>query len=136
MSFYAFNPLAGGWLTGRYTRATTNDSLEPGSRFDEQRIQGKMYRARFWNEEYWTALEGLRAVKGEMRESEIALRWIMHHGALKAEMGDKVIIGASSDAQLRQNLEDFEKGELDGHILEALDKGWEGCRGKAWKYFH
>jgi len=37
MSFYAFNPLAGGWLTSRYKRETQNDALEAGSRFDANR---------------------------------------------------------------------------------------------------
>ena len=135
MSFYAFNPLAGGWLTSRYHR-DTHDAVEPGSRFDPNRLQGKMYRARYWNDSFFSALELIRDAKGELRESEIALRWMMHHSQLKAELGDKVIIGASSNAQLEQNLEDLEKGTLPEDILQALDKGWEMCRGVTWKYFH
>jgi aflatoxin B1 aldehyde reductase len=134
MAFYAYNPLAGGWLTDRYHRDST--TIEPGSRFDANKLQGKMYRARYWNDEFFGALDVLREVKGEMRESEIALRWIMHHSQLKKEYGDKVIIGASSEGQLRQNLEDFEKGELKEDVLEALDKGWGMCRGITGKYFH
>jgi aflatoxin B1 aldehyde reductase len=136
IAFYAYNPLAGGWLTDRYHREVDNASLEAGSRFDANRWQGKMYRARYWNDEFFTALETLRAAKGELRESEIALRWMMHHSQLKKEFGDKVIIGASSKAQLEQNLQDFEKGPLDEEILKALDKGWEGVRGITGRYFH
>jgi aflatoxin B1 aldehyde reductase len=133
MAFYAYNPLAGGWLTDRYHRDAT---AEPGSRFDANRLQGKMYRARFWNEEFLGALHVLREAKGELRESEIALRWMMHHSLLRKECGDKVIIGASSEKQLVQNLEDFEKGGLDGDVIQALDKGWAMCRGISGKYFH
>ncbi|KAH7078391.1 NADP-dependent oxidoreductase domain-containing protein [Paraphoma chrysanthemicola] len=136
IAFYAYNPLAGGWLTGRYARDLDNAALEPGSRFDANRWQGKMYRARWWKDEFFTALEGLREVKGELRESEVALRWMMHHSLLKRELGDKVIIGASSKEQLEMNLTDFEKGPLDEGLLRALDKGWEGARGITWKYFH
>jgi aflatoxin B1 aldehyde reductase len=135
MSFYAFNPLAGGWLTDRYHRDTSDASLEPGSRFDANKAQGKMYRARYWNDEFFGALDKLRDAKGELRESEIALRWMMHHSQLKNEYGDKVIIGASSEKQLVQNLEDFEKGELGEDVLKALDQGW-GCKGIAGKYYH
>jgi aflatoxin B1 aldehyde reductase len=71
-----------------------------------------------------------------LRESEIALRWMMHHSQLKKEHGDKVIIGASNEKQLAQNLEDFEKGELSEDVLKALDQGWVGCKGIATKYFH
>lgn len=100
-----------------------------------------MYRARYWNDSFFTALEGLRAALGEkgdrkLRESEVALRWMMWHSQLKAEFGDKVIIGASSREQLEMNLGDFEKGELEEGVLAALNKGWDGCRGVTWKYFH
>jgi aryl-alcohol dehydrogenase-like predicted oxidoreductase len=37
MSFYAFNPLAGGWLTSRYKRDTQDGDVEAGSRFDPNR---------------------------------------------------------------------------------------------------
>jgi aflatoxin B1 aldehyde reductase len=137
MAFYAFNPLAGGWLTSRYHRDSDSGSaIEPGSRFDPNRWQGKMYRARYWNDEFFTALDMLRAAKGELTESEIALRWMMHHSQLRAEHGDKVIIGASSKEQLEMNLGDFEKGELEEDVTGALNKGWEVCRGVTGKYFH
>lgn len=138
ISFYAFNPLAGGYLTGRYHRDMKDEEVEEGSRFDAKRVVGKMYRARFWNESFWGALEGVREETGkvEMRESEAALRWLMHHSKLERRFGDKVIIGASSEEQLRQNMEDFEKGPLGEGVLGAFDRGWEMCRGVTWKYFH
>ncbi|KAF2030339.1 Aldo/keto reductase [Setomelanomma holmii] len=136
IAFYAYNPLAGGWLTDRYHRDVQDSALESGSRFDANRLQGKMYRARYWNPQFFDALDTLRAVKGSLCESEIALRWMMHHSQLKSEHGDKVIIGASSKVQLEQNLQDFEKGELSADVLQALDKGWEGVRGITGKYFH
>ena len=61
---------------------------------------------------------------------------MMHHSQLKAEYGDKVIIGASSKEQLEMNLFDFEKEGLGQEVLEALEKGWEGTRGVTGKYFH
>lgn len=138
IAFYAFNPLAGGYLTDRYHRDTADAEVEPGSRFDPKRLQGKMYRARYWNDAFFDALEMLRPVlkKHGIRESEAALRWMMHHSALKRENGDKVIIGASSQKQLEMNLKDFEAGELPKDVVEAFDKGWEICRGVTWKYFH
>jgi aflatoxin B1 aldehyde reductase len=103
-------------------------------------MQGKMYRARFWNDEFFTAIEDLReALKREgsgKTESETALRWMMHHSQLKREFGDKVIIGASSKQQLEMNLKDFEKGALAEEVVQVLEKGWTGTRGVAWKYFH
>lgn len=60
----------------------------------------------------------------------------MHHSQLSRELGDKVIIGASSEEQLRMNLEDFEKGELSEQVLDAFDEGWKGVEGVTWRYFH
>ncbi|KAF9735040.1 hypothetical protein PMIN06_000813 [Paraphaeosphaeria minitans] len=138
MSFYAFNPLAGGYLTDRYHRNIDDSSIEAGSRFDPSKLQGKMYRARYWNDEFFGALEILRtATKQEgIRESEAALRWMMHHSQLDRKFGDKVIIGASSEKQLQQNLGDFEKGSLPEGVLAAFDQGRDMCRGVTWKYFH
>jgi aflatoxin B1 aldehyde reductase len=137
MSFYAFNPLAGGWLTSRYKRDTQDSTIEAGSRFDPNRMQGKMYRARFWNDEFFTALEGLRAALPQgQTESETALRWMMHHSQLKKEFGDKVIIGASSLEQLEMNLKDFEKSGLSEEVVQALEEGWKRTRGVSWKYYH
>lgn len=58
-----------------------------------------------------------------MRLTEIALRWCQHHSILG--VGDGVILGASSAAQLKQNCEDSEKGPLPQDIVDALD---EACK--------
>jgi aflatoxin B1 aldehyde reductase len=43
IAFYQFNPVAGGFLTDRYQRESSQ--IEAGSRFDPNRTQGKSYRA-------------------------------------------------------------------------------------------
>ncbi|QDS68303.1 hypothetical protein FKW77_010668 [Venturia effusa] len=140
MAFYAYNPLAGGYLTDRYHRDDGEGMHEEGSRFDPKRWQGKMYRARYWNEEYFDALDLLRPVaeKHGFSEAECALRWMVHHSQLKREhgIGDAIIIGASSTAQLEENLENLEKGPLPDDVVKALDEGWAKVRGISWKYFH
>lgn len=139
ISFYAFNPLAGGYLTSRYTRGASPSHVEPGSRFDPAKLQGRMYRARYWNEAFFDALEGIvrpAVRRAGLREEEVALRWLMHHSELKREYGDKVIIGASSGAQLEANLGDLEKGRLQEDVVGGLDRAWAVTRGVAWKYFH
>ena len=98
IAFYAYNPLAGGYLTSRYRREDKDDKIEVGSRFDPSRWQGKGYRARYWRDEYFHALDLLRPVaeKHGLTESECALRWMNHHSLMKREHGDASIIGASS----------------------------------------
>lgn len=136
ISFYNYNPLAGGYLTDRYHRDDTEH--ESGSRFDPNKWQGKMYRGRYWNSQYFDALDILRPVakKHGLTEAECALRWMTHHSQLKRENGDAIIIGASSVKHIEQNLIDLEKPGLPNDVVEALDQGWEGCKAISQKYFH
>ncbi|KAG9126374.1 hypothetical protein FRC07_003680 [Ceratobasidium sp. 392] len=122
-----YNPLCGGWLTGRFK--TIADSAEPGSRFDSNRTdsQTKNYRARYWREEYFRALEIVdkAAQAHQLTIAECALRWVNHHSSLKPEYNDAVIIGASSQHHIESNLVDLEKGPLPTPVVEALDQAWE-----------
>lgn len=141
IAYFNYNPLAGGYLTDRYTRESRSgegEDIEEGSRFDPNRWQGKMYRARYWNEPYFEALDILRPVakKHGLTEAECALRWMTHHSQLKREYGDAIIIGASSTKHMEQNMIDLEKGPLPEEVVQALDLAWEKVRGIAWKYFH
>lgn len=92
---------------------------------------------------------------------ETALRWLVHHSALRMENtgrggetevngsgegtineekrgNDGIIIGASSVGQLRTNLLDIEKGPLPKEVVEILDKAWEVIRsaGNSPEYWH
>ncbi|TFK64070.1 Aldo/keto reductase [Pluteus cervinus] len=135
ISFYEFNPLGGGFFTGRYS--SIDDHPEAGSRFDPNRNQGKNYRNRYWNEAYFEALAPIRAVaeNHNLTLPEVALRWISHHSLMKREHGDAVLIGASSLAHIRQNLIDLEKGPLPDEVVKTLDDAWLKVQSHATKYF-
>ncbi|KAJ3865552.1 Aldo/keto reductase [Lentinula novae-zelandiae] len=136
ISFYAFNPLGGGFFTGRYS--SSEDDVGEGTRFDPSAVQGKLYRDRYWNKHYFEATSAIRAIgdANELSMAEIALRWLCHHSVLKREFGDSVLIGASSLKHVKQNLVDLEKGPLPENVIEALDKGWETVRPYASSYYH
>ncbi|KAJ5946753.1 Aldo/keto reductase [Penicillium verhagenii] len=136
ISFYCFNPLAGGLLTSRYTRDMTE--FEEGSRFDPKRMQGQLSQGRYFNKRFFDALEILRpiAAKHGLSETECALRWLSHHSVLKGEIGDGIIIGASNLKHLEQNLEALKKGPLPEEVVEAINEGWRVVRGKELIYWH
>ncbi|RPD53616.1 Aldo/keto reductase [Lentinus tigrinus ALCF2SS1-6] len=136
IAFYEFNPLGGGFFTGRYR--SLQDEVEPGSRFDPNKGQGRNYRARYWNEPYFRALSAMEAVaeKHNLTMAEIALRWISHHSLMKREYGDAVLIGASSTKHIEQNLIDLEKGPLPEEVLKVLDEAWLSVSPYATPYFH
>ncbi|TFY75656.1 hypothetical protein EWM64_g8357 [Hericium alpestre] len=159
ISFYEFNPLGGGFFTGRYS--SPNDQVEPGSRFDPSKSQGQRLALRttvrgeqriyaegalftrglprrYWKEPYFKALDTIRAVteKHGLTMSETALRWISHHSLMKREAGDSVIIGASSLNHIKQNLVDLEKGPLPEEVCKALDEAWISVQPYAANYWH
>ena len=135
IAFYMFSPVAGGMLTDKYQRDTTEH--EDGSRFDPKKMQGVKFRQRYWNETYFDALDAIRPVakKHEITTAEAAVRWATHHSALKKEYGDAIITGASSAAQLEENLTNLEKGPLPEDLVKAFDAGWETVKGVAGPYF-
>lgn len=136
ISLYAFQPLAGGFLTGRYTR--NQSEFEAGSRFDSTTIQGKLHQKRYWNDSYFDALEKIASVamSHDLTLGEVALRWLEHHSQLKEEMGDAIIVGASSVKHLEDNLVDLEKGPLPEEVVQAVEEAWPLVKGVAPNYFH
>jgi aflatoxin B1 aldehyde reductase len=136
ISLYAFQPLAGGFLTGRYKR--NQDHFEPGSRFDPGIAQGALHRGRYWNDAYFDALEAIEAAAGKhgLTVAECALRWVEHHSQMKSELNDAIIVGASSTRHLEGNLVDLEKGPLPEDVVEALEEAWMKVKAVAPKYWH
>jgi aflatoxin B1 aldehyde reductase len=136
ISLYAFQPLAGGFLTGRYKRQ--QNEFEPGSRFDPKIAQGALHQGRYWNDTYFDALELIEAAaeKHGLTVAEVALRWVEHHSQMKKELGDAIIVGASSTRHLEENLADLEKGPLPEDVVEALEAAWLKVKGVAPKYWH
>lgn len=138
IAFYEFNPVAGGMLTDKYQRTTSEAEVEAGSRFDPNRIQGTNYRRRYWKDAYFDALDVVRPVakKLGMTTAEAAERWVSHHSLMKRQHGDAVIIGASSAAQLEENLSNLEKGPLPEEMVKAFDEGWAIVKGSCSPYHH
>ncbi|KAF7351355.1 putative aldo keto reductase [Mycena sanguinolenta] len=135
ISFYVYNPLAGGFLTSRYTRDQTE--FDSGDRFNPDRPYAAGQRARFWSDANFKALELLRAAIAShgITESEAALRWLAHHSVLKKEFGDAIILGAGGKKHFEDNLEALDKGPLPADIVVALEAGWEETRTRPLTYY-
>ncbi|SCV68325.1 BQ2448_446 [Microbotryum intermedium] len=133
ISFYEFNPLAGGLFTGRYSGVDMQ--VENGSRFDPATGQGQNYRKRYFNDRYFEALALIEPIakKHDLTMCGVALRWINHHSLLKRNHGDQILIGASSHRHLEDNLIDLEKGPLPEEVVNILDEAWEIFRPVATK---
>lgn len=120
MRFYAFNPLAGGMLTGKHLHF--EDTPEPG-RF--ARLES--YRKRYWKQSYFDAVDEIRkACEAEnIPMAEAGYRWLCYHSMMDAAKDDGILLGASRQEQMTQNMAATTKGPLPQSVLDAMDAAWE-----------
>ena len=59
IAFYAYSPLGGGILTGKYQFQQQDDKKIPKGRFNGVGWD-KVYRDRYWKEEHFNAMETLK----------------------------------------------------------------------------
>jgi 1-deoxyxylulose-5-phosphate synthase len=113
----AYNPLAGGFLTGRY------QSLEappPGSRFSLGGATGPLYRERYWQQAQLDAVQELQKSLGRRGRSltQVAVAWVLAQPGITS-----AIVGASKPEQLDQSLGAVDL-RLEQDELEACNAAW------------
>ncbi|XP_023578231.1 aflatoxin B1 aldehyde reductase member 2 isoform X4 [Octodon degus] len=139
LRFYAFNPLAGGLLTGRYKYEDKNKK-QPVSRYFGCKWS-HVYMNRYWKEHHFKAValveKALQSAYGTSVPSmtSATLRWMYHHSQLQGAHGDAVILGMSSLEQLQQNLAAVEEGPLEPAVVEAFEQGWHLVAHECPNYF-
>ena len=108
-----YNPLAGGFLTGKHKREA---GPTPGTRFTLGSAAGR-YQDRYWHEREFDTVEALRPLAAEAGISltRLAVAWVLAHPAVTAP-----IIGASRPDQLDDVLPAVEK-DLGADIKARLD---------------
>lgn len=130
MRFYAFNPLAGGMLTGKHKQF--DSTPEPG-RF--ARLES--YRKRYWKQSYFDAVDEIRKAceDADIPMAEAAYRWLCFHSSMDASKEDGILLGASRQEQMTQNMAATKKGELPISITETMDAAWEIAKPDSPAYF-
>lgn len=130
ISFYAYNPLAGGLLTGKYKQL--KHQPESG-RF----YYNKKYLARYWKTDYFSVLDKLANTceKLDVTPTEVALRWMSHNSMMSPDHDDAIILGATKLNHLTENLVSTNGDPLPDEILQILDEGWGIIKPNCFKYF-
>ncbi|XP_051967372.1 aflatoxin B1 aldehyde reductase member 4-like [Xyrauchen texanus] len=129
MRFFAYNPLAGGLLTGKY-HYEDKEGVQPAGRFFGNNWAGA-YRDRYWKESHFKAIDvvhkALEAAYGSKKPTltSAAIRWMYHHSQLKGDLGDGVIIGMSTMDQLNENLTAAAEGPLKQEVVDAFKHAWD-----------
>ncbi|KAJ5126682.1 hypothetical protein N7448_007461 [Penicillium atrosanguineum] len=123
IAFYAYSPLAGGFLTGRATRGDVE-----GTRYaaDNQiaKNMNAMYDKPDMHEAMTDLLDTIEPL--QISGSEACLRWLYYHSILRES--DGVILGASKVPQIVQNANDVSKGLLPLEVVHKIDTLWEKIR--------
>lgn len=122
MSFYAYSPIAGGFLT-----KTKQDIQDRKGRFDPETPLGQMYTNLYSKPSYLEALQEWSDIAQEegIPKAELAYRWVAYNSSLKPEYGDGIIVGASSMEQLEQTLKSCNKGPLSEKAVKRIDEVWK-----------
>jgi aryl-alcohol dehydrogenase (NADP+) len=120
LGLVAYNPLAGGLLTGKYKKG---EQPRAGTRFGLK----ENYRNRYWHDRLFDAVEGLRRIGDGAGLSllDLSFRWLLTQPDLTC-----LILGASSTDQLRANLAAC-TGGLPVAVLQSCDEIWQELRGAA-----
>jgi aryl-alcohol dehydrogenase-like predicted oxidoreductase len=119
----AYNPLAGGLLTGKHR---LGQRPAPNSRFSAE-----YYQSRYWNATQFHAVERLRGIAADSGLSLLALsyRWLFSQVHL-----DCVLVGASNFSHLEANLAASHGPVLDEETLSRVEDVWAALRGAAPAY--
>ena len=148
MRFVAYNPLAGGVLTGKHAgQAPANGDVvdAPQGRFKAN----SNYQTRFFTEPNFTALEAIARACDEAGVDmiEATYRWLLTGSALDPSKGDGFVLGASSLEQLDENLAACAAVRQDDYtplpqsVQAAFDAAWgivaaTGNPFPYWRSFH
>ena len=130
MRFYAYNPLAGGILTGRYTQY---ERAPEDGRFTHR----PNYQGRYWKKTYFDAVKKINetAQKHGISIVDATYRWMAYHSMLDGNRGDSILIGASKIDHLTQNIEALNQGALPEEVVKAFEDAWTITKGDSPAYF-
>ncbi|KAL3422930.1 aldehyde reductase [Phlyctema vagabunda] len=118
----AYSPLAAGFLS-----KTPSDFETAQGRWDPSTLMGKFHRELFYRPSYLKLLEEFGKLSEQSGVSRVGLayRWVAYHSVLKQELGDEMILGASSGKQFQQTVEEIEKGPLEHWVAEKIEELWD-----------
>jgi aryl-alcohol dehydrogenase-like predicted oxidoreductase len=112
----AYNPLAGGFLSGKYP---TLEAAPPGTRFTLGKT-GELYRERYWHQAQLEAVQQLRHFFRPRGQSLVttAVAWVLAQPGITS-----AIVGASRPEQLDESLAAVTR-TLDDEEREACNLAW------------
>ncbi|KAF7159598.1 hypothetical protein CNMCM6106_006914 [Aspergillus hiratsukae] len=129
IAYYAYSPIAGGFLTKDVEALVAGGS----GRWDPKTPTGGIFNALYAKPAMLEALKlwGELAAEAGIPKAELAYRWVAYHSVLKAEFGDGLIFGSRNERQLRHTLEGLRNGPLPPDVVERAERVWEIVKDEA-----
>ncbi|ROV93660.1 hypothetical protein VPNG_08859 [Cytospora leucostoma] len=125
IAFYAYSPIAGGFLTK--SRSALEEGTEVGRFTKNDAGLAKLYRSLYFKPrlleglDKWEEVASLQGVP----KAELAYRWVYYHSSIRPELGDTLILGAGKAEQITQTVESLKKGPLKPEVVRGIDEIWE-----------
>ncbi|KAJ5263506.1 hypothetical protein N7478_011111 [Penicillium angulare] len=127
IAFYAYSPVAGGFLTK--SAKALREGTE-GGRFtvdpEKETSLGTMYRNMYFKPTMLEALDrwGNLAQTQGVTNAELAYRWVYYHSHINPELGDHLILGASRLGHIAPTVDGLKKGPLKPEVAKGVDDIW------------
>ncbi|KAI0874033.1 putative oxidoreductase [Hypoxylon argillaceum] len=124
IKFVAFWALAAGFLSGKFV-----NGQHAGTRLGDENPLGKKMQGMYGDE---VLLNAVKKFDTETRALgltplEVSVRWIFHHSKLTDD--DCVLLGASKNEQIIENVTSIKKGPLSEQARLLVEELWESVKG-------
>lgn len=128
IAFYAYSPIAGGFLSKSKAALT-----DPDGRFGKNNPLAKVYNGMYNRPSFVAALDVWEQIAKDegVSRAELAYRWVVYHSKLQGDLGDAVIIGARNQQQLKETLEALKNGPLSDGAVKRIGEIWESVKAEA-----
>jgi aflatoxin B1 aldehyde reductase len=128
LAFYAYSPIAGGFLSKTKTALT-----EAEGRFGEGQPLSMVYNGMYNRPSFVAVLDVWEQIAKEenVSRAELAYRWVVYHSKLQGDRGDVIIIGARNIQQLKETVQALKAGPLSDGAVKKIDQVWESVKADA-----
>lgn len=116
-------PSGAGIFSGKVNK---NSIHAPEGRFSHATFAGKFYSESYFRDELLGGAMKVHeaAQKHGLTGHAVALRWVLHHSALRREFGDGMIFSAAHLNQIEENLKICDGGPLPDELVQVVEDVW------------
>ncbi|KAK4501751.1 hypothetical protein PRZ48_007560 [Zasmidium cellare] len=123
IAYYAYSPSGAGIFSGKVTKDSVHRTE---GRFSNANFVGKLYADTYLRDELLRGAMKVHeaAQKHGLTGHAVALRWVLHHSALRADLGDAMLFSAPNLSQLEENLKICDQGPLPEELVKVMEDVW------------